>query len=79
MERMLDQGPAVELLVGCRRDPAFGSVVAVGAGGTLTELAADTAVALGPVDRGACPCAASPPALCAAARRLPRLPAACRR
>lgn len=49
VERMLDERWAFELLVGCRRDPAFGCVVAVGAGGTLTELVADTAIALGPV------------------------------
>ena len=30
-------GPGVELLIGARRDPAFGPVVAAGVGGLLTE------------------------------------------
>jgi acyl-CoA synthetase (NDP forming) len=50
VERMLDAGPTVELLLGCRRDPAFGCVAVAGAGGTQAEVAADTAVALAPVD-----------------------------
>jgi acyl-CoA synthetase (NDP forming) len=40
----------LELLVGARRDPRFGPVVVVGAGGTYAELFRDTAVALAPVD-----------------------------
>ena len=40
----------LELLVGARRDPRFGAVVVVGAGGTYTELFRDTVVALAPVD-----------------------------
>ncbi len=44
----------LELLVGARRDPRFGPIVVVAAGGTYTELFRDTAVALAPVDaRGA--------------------------
>ncbi|MFC5908613.1 acetate--CoA ligase family protein [Streptacidiphilus monticola] len=39
----------VELILGVRRDPAFGPVVLVGIGGTTAELLADTAVALAPV------------------------------
>ena len=50
VEQMLDAGPSAELLLGCRRDPAFGCVAVAGSGGTLAELAADTAVALAPVD-----------------------------
>ncbi len=50
VEQMLDAGPSVELLLGCRRDPAFGCVAVAGAGGRLAELAGDTAVALAPVD-----------------------------
>lgn len=38
-----------ELLVGARRDPTFGPVVVVGAGGTLVELHGDVEVALAPV------------------------------
>lgn len=34
-------GPAIELLVGVVRDPAHGFVLALGAGGTLTEILAD--------------------------------------
>jgi acetyltransferase len=41
--------PGAELLIGARRDPAFGPVVAVGAGGILTEAIRDVALALAPV------------------------------
>ena len=41
----------LELLVSARRDPQFGPLVMVGAGGTLVELLADTALRLGPVSR----------------------------
>lgn len=40
----------VELIVGARRDPAFGPVVLVGLGGVHAELYRDVAVALAPVD-----------------------------
>lgn len=40
----------VELIVGARRDPAFGPVVLVGLGGVQAELYRDVAVALAPVD-----------------------------
>jgi acyl-CoA synthetase (NDP forming) len=39
-----------ELLVGARRDPRFGPLVVVGAGGIHAEVLRDTAVALAPVD-----------------------------
>ncbi len=39
----------IELLVAARRDPVFGPVVVVGAGGKLVELIADTALRLGVV------------------------------
>jgi acetate---CoA ligase (ADP-forming) len=45
-----DTAAGVELLVGARWDPRFGPVVVVGAGGVYTELLADTAVALAPID-----------------------------
>lgn len=40
----------VELIVGARRDPRFGPIVLAGMGGLYTELLADVAVALAPVD-----------------------------
>ena len=39
----------VELIVGCRRDPAFGPLVMVGLGGIYAEMLRDTAIALGPI------------------------------
>ncbi|MGH7390580.1 MAG: acetate--CoA ligase family protein, partial [Candidatus Rokuibacteriota bacterium] len=45
-------GPGVELLVGARRDPVFGPVVAFGAGGLLTEAIRDVAVRLAPAAEG---------------------------
>jgi acyl-CoA synthetase (NDP forming) len=50
LEEMDIRPDAVELIVGASRDPAFGPVVMVGAGGTQAELLADTAVELAPVD-----------------------------
>jgi acyl-CoA synthetase (NDP forming) len=50
VERMLDRGAGLELLIGTQRDPHFGTVVAVGMGGVYAEVLADVAVALGPVD-----------------------------
>lgn len=41
--------PGAELLLGARRDPLFGPVVAVGTGGTLTEAIRDLSLALAPV------------------------------
>jgi acetate---CoA ligase (ADP-forming) len=40
----------IELLVAARRDPAFGPLVVVGAGGKLVELIDDAALRLGEVD-----------------------------
>jgi acetyltransferase len=51
-ERFLVQeqvGSGVELLLGGRRDETFGPVVAVGAGGVLTEVARATSVRLAPL------------------------------
>jgi acyl-CoA synthetase (NDP forming) len=39
-----------ELLVGARRDPRFGPLIVVAAGGIHAEALSDTAVALAPVD-----------------------------
>ncbi|MFC5731616.1 MULTISPECIES: acetate--CoA ligase family protein [Nocardioides] len=49
VEEMADLSDAVELIIGVRRDPAFGTVVLVGAGGVLTELLHDTQCAMGPL------------------------------
>ncbi len=53
VEPMVDRSAGVELLVGVVRDPRFGAVLTVGAGGTLAEVLQDTAVTLAPVDVGA--------------------------
>jgi acyl-CoA synthetase (NDP forming) len=45
-------GPGVELLIGARRDPVFGPVVAVGAGGVLTEVIGDVTLRLAPLAGG---------------------------
>jgi acetyltransferase len=42
-------GPGIELLVGGRQDEVFGPVVAVGAGGVLTEVVRDVAFRLAPL------------------------------
>ena len=47
---MAATGEGVELIAGVRRDPHFGPLVLVGAGGIHAELLGDTAVALAPVD-----------------------------
>ncbi|MBT2508004.1 acetate--CoA ligase family protein [Streptomyces sp. ISL-98] len=49
VEAMASPPYAVELIVGVRRDPAFGPVAVVGIGGVNAELLADTAVALAPL------------------------------
>ena len=41
----------LEMFIGARRDPIFGALVTVGAGGTLVELLQDTAVRRAPVSR----------------------------
>ena len=52
VEQMIDLTDAVELIVGVRNDPSFGTVVLVGLGGVFTELLRDTQCALGPVTAG---------------------------
>ncbi|WP_306316655.1 MULTISPECIES: acetate--CoA ligase family protein [unclassified Streptomyces] len=49
VEAMATPPYARELIVGVRRDAAFGPVVMVGAGGVTAELDADTALALAPL------------------------------
>ncbi len=48
VERMV--GGRRELLVGMKRDPVFGPVVAFGLGGIFTEVLADVALAVAPLD-----------------------------
>ncbi|MET8757925.1 acetate--CoA ligase family protein [Lentzea sp. NPDC004782] len=49
LEEMDTREHTVELIVGARRDPSFGPVVLVGAGGVHAELVNDTALELAPV------------------------------
>ncbi len=53
VEAAEDVAAGFELLVGARRDPRFGPLVVVAAGGIQAELARDTTVALAPVDAAA--------------------------
>ena len=50
VEAAADVAAGFELLVGVRRDPRFGPLVVVAAGGIQAELARDVAVALAPID-----------------------------
>ena len=50
VERMVSVEGAVELIVGCRRDPRFGPLVLVGLGGVFAEVLLDVAVALAPAE-----------------------------
>ena len=47
--------PGVEVALGIVRDPMFGPLVLVAAGGVLVELLHDRRLALPPVDDGAAP------------------------
>lgn len=48
VERAAPVSEGVELIVGAKRDPRFGPVLLVGAGGLFAEILADVAVALAP-------------------------------
>lgn len=50
LEQLDTRAGAVELIVGARRDSAFGPVVLVGMGGVQAELYKDVALALAPID-----------------------------
>ncbi|HXV56994.1 MAG TPA: acetate--CoA ligase family protein [Gaiellaceae bacterium] len=53
VERMASVSDGVELIVGARRDPRFGPLLLVGAGGLYAEILEDVAVALAPVGEAA--------------------------
>jgi acyl-CoA synthetase (NDP forming) len=48
VQPMIEEG--VQLLIGARNDPQFGSIVVVGLGGTLVEVMKETSLRIGPVD-----------------------------
>lgn len=50
LEALDTRADVVELIIGARRDPVFGPLVMVGAGGVQAELFRDTAIELAPVD-----------------------------
>jgi acyl-CoA synthetase (NDP forming) len=50
VEAMAPVAAGVELIVGVRRDPAFGPILLVGLGGIYAEVLRDVATALAPVD-----------------------------
>jgi len=50
LEQMDARPDVVEVIVGARRDPVFGSLVLVGAGGVQAELLRDSTLELGPID-----------------------------
>ena len=50
LQPMVTAARGVELLVGAKRDPVFGSVLLVGAGGVMAELLQDRALELPPLD-----------------------------
>ena len=49
VEREVERSGAVELIIGCRRDPRFGPVALVGLGGVYAEVLSDVRTALAPV------------------------------
>jgi acetate---CoA ligase (ADP-forming) len=48
VQPMLEEG--IQLLLGVRNDPQFGSIVVVGLGGTLVEVMKETSLRIGPID-----------------------------
>ena len=53
VERLAPLSEGIELIVGAKRDPRFGPVLLVGAGGLYAEVVADVAVALAPASEAA--------------------------
>lgn len=47
-----EMATGVEMIVGCRRDPIYGPVIVIGAGGIMVELLKDSAMRLLPVTAG---------------------------
>lgn len=50
VQPQVDTAAGVELIIGAKRDPVFGMVMLVGAGGTLAEVLADRTVELPPLN-----------------------------
>jgi acetyltransferase len=50
VQPMISSGEGVELIVGVKKDPVFGTVMMVGAGGVTTELLGDRALELPPLN-----------------------------
>lgn len=50
LQRMMP--PSLELILGAKRDPSFGPVVAVGLGGVFVEIFKDTALGVCPITKG---------------------------
>ena len=50
VQRMITAAGAVELILGIKRDPVFGPVIMVGAGGIMAELSQDIALELPPLN-----------------------------
>lgn len=50
VQQMVDFKNPHEIIVGVNKDPIFGQVIMVGAGGTAVELVKDTAIALAPLN-----------------------------
>jgi acyl-CoA synthetase (NDP forming) len=53
VEAMAPLSQGLELIVGAKRDPRFGPILLVGAGGLYAEIVKDVAVALAPVTEAA--------------------------
>jgi acyl-CoA synthetase (NDP forming) len=51
IEPMIDTADSVEILVGMKRDPRFGPILIVGAGGVNAEIHKDSAMAFAPISK----------------------------
>ena len=51
IEPMIETADSVEILVGMKRDPRFGPILIVGAGGVNAEIHKDSAMALAPISK----------------------------
>jgi len=50
VQRMIDSRDAIELILGAKRDPTFGSVIMIGMGGVATHAIHDRAIGLPPLN-----------------------------